>query len=291
MQKFIKFLKNLLFLIYFFSLFYLTLKNTEISELLNISNYIIPVIVFVALFFIGMRHVRLKSQIHQTEYEFTSIVSHVFRTPITNILWTAKEIEKDITINERASYLQNIAISANKVLDILDIFSGIKDIRSTVGYKFEATSIRDIVEKSMAKYKEAIAKKNITFQVSTFKDIPLLTLDTKKISFVIESLIENAIWYSPDNGKVLIDSIAYKDKLNIYISDNGIGLDLKDKYKIFSKFYRGKRAASLYPDGTGLRLYLSKIIIKRHHGKIYAKSKGIDKGTTLIIELPFFNKN
>ena len=284
-----KHLSNILFIIYFFSLYYLLLKSEYINNMLGLPTYVIPILTFLVFVFISKNYVKLNLNKHKSEYEFTSIVNHVFRTPITSILWSTKEIEKDITINERLSYLQNITTSANKVLDILDIFAGIQDIRSTVGYKFEATSVRDMVEKAMVKYKEEISKKNITFQVSTFKDVPLITLDTKKIGFVIESVIENAIIYSQTGGKVIIDCISDKGKLSIYVADSGIGLDTKDKYKIFSKFYRGKRAASLYPDGTGLRLYLAKIILKRHSGKIYAKSKGVDKGTTIIIELPYHN--
>ena len=125
------------------------------------------------------------------------------------------------------------------------------------------------------------------FQVSTFKDIPLLTMDLKKISFVVDTLVENAILYTPKEGKILVDCIFSKDKLTLYVSDTGIGLSFRDKMNVFSRFYRGKRATLLNTDGMGLRLYLSKIIIKRHDGTIYAKSKGTNQGTTFILEIPF----
>jgi signal transduction histidine kinase len=60
-----------------------------------------------------------------------------------------------------------------------------------------------------------------------------------------------------------------------------------DKLMIFQKFYRSKKAILMNTDGMGLRLYLSKEIIKRHHGRIYAKSNGVNEGTTFFIELPF----
>lgn len=221
------------------------------------------------------------------EHEFTSIVNHTFRTPITSVLWFVKEMEKEIPESEKRLYLQNIENSMNKILGIVDLFAGIKNIKDVSGYFFEATSLREVVEKSILKYREQINKKGLGFQVSTFKDVPLLTMDLKKISFVVDTLIENAILYTPKEGKILIDCIAKKDKLTLYISDTGIGLSFKDKMNIFSKFYRGNRATLLNTEGMGLRLYLSKIIIKRHGGKIHAKSKGIDQGTTFILELPF----
>ena len=112
-------------------------------------------------------------------------------------------------------------------------------------------------------------------------------MDLKKISFVIDTLIENAIFYTPKDGKILIECIAHPKYLTLYVSDSGMGLSLMDKIRIFSRFYRNKRGVLANPDGMGLRLYLSRQIIARHHGKLYAKSKGEGQGTTFFLELPF----
>ncbi|ETB63853.1 MAG: Signal transduction histidine kinase [Parcubacteria bacterium RAAC4_OD1_1] len=115
----------------------------------------------------------------------------------------------------------------------------------------------------------------------------MLTIDTKKISFVIDTLIENAILYSKEEGKIIIDCVYDNEKIILFVNDNGIGLRPINKFMLFSKFYRGKRAKLMNTDGMGLKLYLSKEIIKRHKGKIYAKSKGKDMGSTFFIEIPF----
>ena len=223
----------------------------------------------------------------QLEEEIISVVNHSFRTPLTSIIWYAKELEKNLPQNEKLSYLQNLNNRANKVLDVVDALVGIKDVKNTSGYFFEAISMREIVEKSIKKYRDKINKKDIAFQVSIFKDIPLLTVDLKKISFVIDAVIENAVSYTKQGGKILIDCITSPKKLTLFISDTGIGLRLMDKIMIFSKFYSSKRAKLMNTDGMGLKLYLSKQIIKRHSGKIYAKSNGLNEGTTFFIELPF----
>lgn len=224
--------------------------------------------------------------INKLEREFISITNHTFRTPLTGILWATKELEKEMTQKEKLVYLQNINNSTARVMEVVDILVGIKSISDRSSYNFEATSIREIIEASINKYREEINKRGLAFQVSTFKGIPLLTMDLKKISFVIDTLLENAIYYTPNNGKILIDCIPYQDRLTIFISDTGIGLSLLDRIQIFSKFYRSRRALLMNPNSMGLRLYLSKQIIERHHGKIYAKSRGKDKGTTFFVELP-----
>jgi signal transduction histidine kinase len=147
--------------------------------------------------------------------------------------------------------------------------------------------MREIVEKSIKKYRDQINKKNIAFEVTILKNVPLLTMDLNKISFVIDTILENAILYTNREGKILINCIADTKKLTLFISDTGIGLETMDKFMIFRKFYRSKKAILMNTDGMGLRLYLCKEIIQRHHGKIYARSNGVNEGTTFFIELPF----
>ncbi len=232
-------------------------------------------------------YIRLRTKAKKIEYEFTSIVNHTFRTPLTRINWISKELENDIPQSEKLLYIQNLNNATNKLLEIVDLIAGIKDIKNTTGYVFVATSLRDIMESSITKYREEISKKNITFQVSTFKDIPLLTVDLKKINFVFDALLENAVFYTPKDGKILIDCVLKSNnKLLFYITDTGLGLSFYDKMRIFSRFFRSKKAILAYPDGMGLRLYLSKQIIALHKGRIYAKSKGRDKGSAFFIELP-----
>lgn len=249
--------------------------------------WLVEILFALCVCYICYQFIKLYLQTNKLEDEFTSIVNHTFRTPITNIIWITKELEKDIPQKDKFQYLQNINNSTNRILGIVDIFAGIKNINDISGYFFEATSIREIIEKSIIRYREEINKKNLTFKVSTFKDIPLLTVDLKKISFVIDTLIENAILYTPKDGKILIECISLPKKLILYVSDTGIGLNMIDKMRIFSRFYRSKRAKLFNTDGMGLRLYLSKQIVKRHRGKIYAKSKGENQGTTFFVELPF----
>jgi signal transduction histidine kinase len=277
----------LLTILYIIIIFILVFRNNQIATSNNIPVWVIPGIFFVSILYICYRYIALRIREDRLEKEIISIVNHAFRTPLTNIMWNSKELEKNLPQNEKFLYLQNLNNNANKILGVIEVLTGIKNVKNTSGYFFEAISIREIVEKSIKKYRDKITKKNISFQVSTFKDIPLLTLDLKKISFVIDTIIENAISYTKKDGKILIDCISNNKKLILYISDTGIGLSILDKLMIFSKFYRNKRAKLMNTDGMGLKLYLSRQIIKRHRGEIYARSNGVDEGTTFFIELPF----
>lgn len=254
-----------------------------------ISTIYIILLLFIIVFLVVVCFWLFRKS-NQSDFEFTSIVNHVFRTPLTRIMWITKELEKNISQEEKFIYLQNLENATTRVLDIVDIIAGIKSVGNKEGYFFQAVHIREIIEKSISKYRESINKKNISFNLENFKDIPMLTVDIKKISFLIDVLMENAISYTPINGTIGIGADVRRNTLVLSISDSGIGLDRKDKRKLFSKFYRGKNAKLMYTDGMGLGLYLSKVIVKRHNGKLYAKSQGRNKGTTFFLELPFIEK-
>lgn len=251
---------------------------TNIWELMFLGGILLVLYVFVRFY--------IKNK--KTEYEFTSIINHTFRTPLTRINWISKELERiDVSGEEKLLYIQSLKNATDKLLEIVDLIVGSKDIRNIHEYSLQQTSFRNIVEESIKRYREDINKKNIAFKVSLFNDIPLLSLDIKKISFAVDTIVENAIIYTPKDGGIIIDCVLKSNnKLLFYVADTGIGLSFYDKMKIFGKFYRSAKAVSCYPDGMGLRLYLSKQIIKRHNGQIYAKSKGKDKGTVFFIELP-----
>ncbi len=287
MKTFRQLINGISLTLYLLGLFYLIINNEYYSLQYSLNPRLIPTIAFLSIIYFGYRYTLLSINTDKLEQEFTTIINHAFRTPLTKVMWMTRELEKDMPQKDRAVFLQHITNGTSRVLDLVDLLAGIEDINDISGYVFQATSLREVVEKSISKYREDINNKNITFQISTFKDIPLLTVDLKKISFVIDTLIENAINYTPKEGKVLIDCLVKNGKLLLYVSDTGLGLNMIEKFRIFSKFYRGKNALLDNTDGMGLRLYLSSKIVARHNGRIYAKSKGRNKGTTFFVELPF----
>lgn len=282
-----KLLKISPLILYIIVIFLLMFSNKQIISSYNTPKWLIPSIFFTSVIYLSYQYIRLKLKEDELEQEIISVVNHTFRTPLTSITWRVKELENNLPQNEKNLLLQDINNNVTNIINVVDLLVGINDVKNTSTYYFKATSLREIIEESIKKYRDKINKKNIAFQISNLKNIPLLTIDLKKISFVIDTVIENAILYTNNGGKIFIDSISQSKKLTIYISDTGIGLNFVDKLKIFSKFYRSKKAKLLNTDGLGLRLYLAKKIIKKHHGKMYARSNGENEGSTFFIELPY----
>ncbi len=236
----------------------------------------------ISLFYLLQREIRH----NLTEKSFISIVNHTFRTPLTRIKWMSDSLKEDTPRKEQLEAAHELSNSVDRLLEIVDILAGIKDVQNSSAYNLKAVSLREILEHAISKYRTAINEKKISLRVPTLIHIPFMSIDTKKISLVIDIILENAILYSKEGGMVTIESEVKNNTLILTIEDAGIGLSWKDKNNIFGRFYRGDRAKKMNTDGMGLGLYISKIIIHRHHGDIYARSKGKDKGTTLYILLP-----
>lgn len=290
MQEFLTKFKNLSIIIIFIFISLLNFFQNETSIFYDLPIYFVPFLNFIFGFLVIILYTTKSIAKDKTEEEFTSVVNHTFRTPLTSVMWITKELEGDLSKEEKNSLLQKINNSTKKVLDIVDLFVGIKELNDRASYDFKATSLRDIIEKSIEKYREDIKKKNINFEISTFKDIPLMTLDLNKISFVIDAVLENSLLYTKEKGNIWINANFDKKILTLIIKDNGIGFDNFEKMKIFNKFYRSKEAILMNPNGMGLKLYLSKAIIKRHRGEIYLESEGKDKGSVAYIKLPLEKK-
>lgn len=284
-------IKWLILLLYFISLIYILLENVKYSDFFGIPYYTIPAIAVISILITGYNYIKIYLKVNVLEFEFTSIVNHTFRTPLTRIMWSLKEIKDTETTKETLLYTQNIENAASRILNIVDILVGLQEVDNRASYFFKPLSIREIMESSISKYREVINEKKFNFKISTFTDIPLLTADLKKMTFVFDVIMENALYYTPQGGNITVGAKRERDKIIFYAADSGIGLTFRDRMRIFSRFFRSERARHTYTDGMGLGLYLAKQIVKKHGGKMYAKSKGINKGTTVFVELPIKNSN
>ncbi len=115
-----------------------------------------------------------------------------------------------------------------------------------------------------------------------------------QIHLVLSNLINNAIKYTPPNGKINIKSAITDDYILISIEDNGIGVTSEEKKRLFTQFGKIERygqGLDIISDGSGLGLFITKKIIELHGGSIRVKSKGRNKGSTFYFTLPIINEN
>jgi signal transduction histidine kinase len=219
------------------------------------------------------------------KYEFVTIVTHKFRTPLTYIKWSSDNIAKAVPA-DLAEDVKNIQAANGRLFELTNILAHLSDADdSSSGYRFENLDLnkmlREIVDGSM---QEAQSKKINLSYTPTPAD-PALA-DDQRIRFVFQTLVDNAVTYTPDGGKVTVTLLQSGAKIIVNISDTGIGIGKNEEKYIFNKFYRTPRATKTDTEGMGIGLFLAREIMKRHNGGITVESEGEDKGASFTVTLP-----
>lgn len=124
----------------------------------------------------------------------------------------------------------------------------------------------------------------LSYVEPTPRPAPLFA-DAAKLETVFSRLIDNAIKYTPDGGRISVEIRVLKDEIEISVRDNGIGMPEKEHARLFERFYRSKKAIDVNPNASGLGLYISKFIVDAHDGKIACRTRE-GEGTTFTVSLP-----
>lgn len=261
--------------------------SSSISSLIPIFNREIILFASIIIFVIvGIFLWRSETKSESLKYEFINIVTHKFRTPLTYITWSLENLRKNQTPDERLESIRQIENAAIRLLEITDILIDISKIDEGYSYVFKAESMREIVERIMKLYADRIREKGIQFNIDMNYDLPLISVDAKRMELVIKILLENAFKYTNKGGFISIKVGLVGKSIKFSITDTGIGISREDMSHMFSKFYRSKEATGADTEGLGMGLFIAKHIIERHGGTLSVTSDGVNKGTTFSFEIP-----
>jgi signal transduction histidine kinase len=229
---------------------------------------------------------RAKARLNALEYEFINIVTHTFRTPTTVIKWSIDDLRKSPHLEEIRDGVNQIESSNERIIELLDTLINFNSSIKESDYTFAAMSFREMAEEVLRKYGPKIKEKEITLTVEIDPNIPLITADSKRLQFVVEVLMQNAIMYTPVKGQIYVGAYAAKRYIQLIVKDSGMGVKRKDRRNMFYKFFRSHEATTTNTQGVGIGLYVARKIIDLHRGRIWVKSDGENKGSTFYIKLP-----
>jgi len=235
------------------------------------------------------------SKTERERQQFVSSVSHELRTPLTSMrsylealvdgAWQDEEIAPNflkVTLSETDRMIRMI----NDLLNLSRMDAGV------VTLKKEFVNLNDLVNFVLDRF-DMIAKEEKTDNQNPCRFVRAFTkrdlwveIDTDKITQVLDNLLNNALKYSPDGGKITVKLMETHNNIILSISDEGLGIPRKDLGKIFDRFYRVDKARARAQGGTGLGLAIAKDIIKAHNGQIWAESQE-NRGSTFFIALPY----
>ncbi len=220
--------------------------------------------------------------------EFVSLASHNLRTPLTVIKGYINSLQKNKSLDLKAKEeVNNVAVSTKQLeaiteslLSLVTLEKGRQLLTKT------PVDLGQLLEEVSGKFSKKVAEKRISF-IFELPSEPLtkVELDKKRINQAFTGLIDNAVKFNKDEGKVIIKLEKKGKEVIISIKDTGIGISKEESTKVFKKFHRATDVLTYNYEGIGLGLYLTKLIIESHQGKIWFEST-VGEGSTFYVSLP-----
>ncbi|MHA3042743.1 cell wall metabolism sensor histidine kinase VicK [Streptococcus sp. 517s] len=222
---------------------------------------------------------------------FVSNVSHELRTPLTSVKSYLEALDEGALYDPVAPDFIKVSLDeTNRMMRMVtDLLHLSRIDNATTKLDVELINFTAFITFILNRF-DKMRNQDEEKKYELVRDYPItsvwIEIDTDKMTQVIDNILNNAIKYSPDGGKITVSMKTTDDQMILSISDQGLGIPKQDLPRIFDRFYRVDRARSRAQGGTGLGLAIAKEIIKQHNGFIWAKSE-YGKGSTFTIVLPY----
>jgi PAS domain S-box-containing protein len=225
--------------------------------------------------------------VEQVKSDFVSTVSHELRTPLTSIYGFAETLlRQDVMFGEeeRRTFLRYIASESQRLTTIVDTLLNVARLDTgDLQVNLAETDVRDVVGQVL----EGVRVDDGHQVVVELPEQPLAaTADPEKLRQVFAILVDNALRYSPEGGRVSVGAALRQDTVEVSVADEGIGIPQADQEQIFRKFYRGADAElRVGAGGTGLGLFIARGLVTAMGGRIWVSSRE-GEGSRFCFELP-----
>jgi signal transduction histidine kinase len=224
---------------------------------------------------------------------FLAALSHELRTPLNPVLLLASESAEDHELPERAradfaTIRDNIELEARLIDDLLDLN---RIAHGKLALDKKCIDCNGVLDNAIAIVEPEIRRKKISLTRNLEKKPCPLAADRIRLQQVFWNVLNNAVKFTPENGKITVATAVAPDKKHwsITVTDSGIGMTEAEILRIFDAFSQGEHAEGLGPHkfgGLGLGLSISRMLVKMHEGSISAHSNGVGRGATFTIQLP-----
>lgn len=234
-------------------------------------------------------------EVDRLKSEFVATVSHELRTPMTSIKGYVEILLMGAagTLSDQQKHFleivksntERLAVLVNDLLDISRIEAG------RVTLSLQPLDIRELASKAVNDLVERSNKeqKPMEVQISLPAELPRVMGDSQRVRQILDNLLENAYFYTPENGCILLTACQAGEEIQVDVRDNGIGIALKDQSRIFERFYRGEDPLVLATSGTGLGLSIVQRLVDMHKGRIWFYSSAVPgQGSTFSFTLPVY---
>nr|HPO45068.1 PAS domain-containing sensor histidine kinase [Spirochaetota bacterium] len=221
---------------------------------------------------------------NKAKSSFLANMSHELRTPLNAIIGFSELIKEEGVgpLNEKQKeYIDYIHESGKHLLSLINDILDLSKIESgKMVLEPGDFDLKSLLEKSLVFIKEKAAKHGIALSTGIEEGVGVIRADERKVKQVVFNLLSNSMKFTPDGGKIGITARKSGDKeISVCVWDTGIGIEEKDRGRVFSEFEQIDSEYSRKYAGTGLGMPLSRKFIELHGGRMWFESEGKGKGS------------
>jgi PAS domain S-box-containing protein len=229
-----------------------------------------------------------RKQAEQMKADFVSFVTHQLRTPLSGIRWLLELAEQSEGLPEEvASLVADARTSAERLITLVNDLLAVSRIEGgRLAVQPQPMDLSGVTTDVVNELMPLIREKNHQISLPDGVSAPLVYADPKLVREVVLNLLSNAIKYTPKDGSITVSMKADRDMVQWAVHDTGIGVPVDAQRRLFEKFYRAGNAMVINTEGTGLGLYLARLILERSGGRVWCESEE-GRGSTFIFTLPF----
>jgi PAS domain S-box-containing protein len=236
----------------------------------------------------ALRDLTETRRLEQLKAEFVATASHELRTPLAAVYGAAQTLRRhDFALDEsgRERFVSLIVEESERLGRIVnDILLATQLDVGNVVLRTELFDPSDLVER-VVEAARAHAPSAISIEIADGPQAPPVSSDRDRVRQVLVNLVENAIKYSPEGGRVEVGAVPAERMVRFFVRDEGLGIPEEEQRRIFDKFYRLDPHMSAGIGGTGLGLYICSELVRRMGGRIWVESNG-ERGSTFSFVIP-----
>jgi signal transduction histidine kinase len=217
--------------------------------------------------------------------EFVALISHDLRTPLTSITgYVELALEEELSDDVRG-FLQVVERNSERLLVLVNDLLFVARLQAgELTLEPDDVDVAEVVRDAVRAFEPRAAAKLITLNC-VLDAVPAVHADRGRVQQVLDNLVSNALKFTPEGGAVHV-SLAERDGfVRLEVTDSGIGISPDDQRRLFQRFFRAENAVARQLPGTGLGLYISRVITEAHHGSLSVRSE-LGRGSTFRLELP-----
>lgn len=242
---------------------------------------------------ITLRDISRHRRMRENQKEFTSTVSHDMRTPLTYMKGYMDMLPMIGSLTDKQrDYASRVASGIEQLADLVDKILDASRLDPDGNYQLnrEPCDLGNLIDDVANTHLAPAERKGLVLEVTASPHLPVMNLDVEMMKRAMNCLVDNAVKYTPEGGRLMIMARVEGGEMRFEVKDTGLGISPEHKKRLFERFQRVRRPEHTRVRGSGLGLYIVRRVAETHGGRVWVESE-VGEGSTFGIAIPISGPN